>query len=266
MLPALPRLFGRRARAPRRPRLPRVCEEEISSARIAPHLDGLRLGQLSDVHIRAGAAARRLNLAVDLLNALRPDLVVLTGDYVCVSTRALPSLTAALSRLEVPAYATLGNHDHWSGARKVRGALERAGVDVLVNEHRAIPTARGALHLVGVDDCITGHHDPEKAFGGVPRSATLVVLSHDPRSVRFLWPFAPALVLSGHTHGGQIYVPGLTPFVARRVGSRYLAGLFEVEGAVLFVTRGIGATLPVRLGAPPEVAHLTLRARRVPAT
>ncbi len=89
--------------------------------------------------------------------------------------------------------------------------------------------------------------------------ASRVVLSHDPRSADFLHHYRPALILSGHTHGGQIYFKKLTPFLSRKAGAKYLSGFFDVHGSVLYVTRGIGASVPVRFRAPREVAHLTLR-------
>ncbi len=85
------------------------------------------------------------------------------------------------------------------------------------------------------------------------------MLSHDPRSADFLHHYHPALILSGHTHGGQIYFKKLTPFLTRRAGIKYLSGLFDVHGSVLYVNRGIGASVPLRFRAPREVAQLTLR-------
>jgi len=253
--PKLPRLL-KRSRAPRPPAL---CEHEVHSPRIHAALDGVRIGQISDIHVRTGVVPRRLHQAVEVMNALRPDFVVLTGDYVCLSPRPLPALTEALKALKVPAYATLGNHDHWSDAKKVRRALADAGVDVLTNEHRVLRVRDGRLHLVGVDDSVTRHHDPEAAFKGVPEGATRVVLSHDPKSADFLHRYGPALILSGHTHGGQVFFRKLTPYISERIGIKYLAGFFDVHGAKLYVTRGLGASLPVRYRAPMEVAHLTLR-------
>lgn len=258
----LQRLINRpAARTVRRPTL---CSHDVFSPRIHPGLDGIRIGQLSDIHVRTGVKPRVLRAAVEMLNALRPHFVVLTGDYVCLSPKPLPELTAALRDLAVPSYATLGNHDHWSDARRVRQALTRAGVDVLINEHRVLQFGRSHLYLVGVDDSITDHHDPERAFRGVPATATRVVLSHDPKSADFLHHYRPALILSGHTHGGQIYFRRLTPFLSKRVGIKYLSGFFEVHGSLLYVTRGLGASVPVRFRAPREVAHLTLRALAPP--
>lgn len=255
---------ARRRKGARRPKPPRLSAHDVVSPRIASALDGVRIGQLSDIHVRTGVKPRRLQLAVEMLNQLAPDLVVLTGDYVCYSPKPLGGLTEALAALKVPAFATLGNHDHWSGADPVRRALGRAGVDVLTNEHRVVRTGAGTLHLVGVDDSVTRHHDPEAAFAGVPSGASTVVLSHDPRSADFLHPYRPALILSGHTHGGQVYFKRLTPFMARRIGLRYLHGLFELNGAVLYVNRGLGAGIPLRIGAPVEVAQLTLRSAARP--
>ncbi len=242
-----------------------LYRHEVSSARIHPSLEGLRIVHVSDIHVRTGVRPRALHRAVELINSLEPDLILLTGDYVCFSPRPVRQLTDAFCHLEAPAFATLGNHDHWSGADAVRDALERAGVDVLVNEHRAVGFGDARVHLIGVDDSITGHHDPERAFDGVPKDATRVVLAHDPGFADSLAPWRPALVLSGHTHGGQIYLRGLTPYVSRRLGVKYLAGFFEVDGAVLYVNRGLGASVPVRLGAPSEIAHLTLRSGEAPS-
>lgn len=236
-----------------------LSSHEVVSARIHAGLDGVRIGHLSDVHVRTGVKPRRLHAAVELLNQLKPDLVALTGDYVCLSPRPLPALTDALKELKAPAYAVLGNHDHWSGARAVRSALEQAGVDVLQNEHRALEVRGAAVHLVGVDDSITRHHDPERAFSGVPEGATAITLSHDPKSADLLHAYRPALILSGHTHGGQVVIHKITPFLWRRAGIKYVSGLFEVNGAVLYVNRGLGASVPIRFRAPCEIGHLTLR-------
>lgn len=252
-----------RVRAPRRrpgaKGAPALCVHDVASPRIHPALEGLRIGQLSDIHVRTGVRPRRLELAVEMMNELQPDLVVLTGDYVCLSPRPLPGLTAALKRLQMPAYAVLGNHDHWSDAEQVRRALWSAGVEVLTNEHRRISVGGHRLYLVGVDDSVTKHHDPDAAFCGIPEGETKVVLSHDPKSADFLHRYGPALIMSGHTHGGQVFFDRLTPFISERIGIKYLSGFFEVNGSVLYVTRGLGAGVPVRFRAPPEIAQLTLR-------
>ncbi|MGQ0504778.1 MAG: metallophosphoesterase [Myxococcaceae bacterium] len=247
------------SKKPSRVRPPTLCSHDAVSPRIATALDGVRLGQISDIHVRTGVKPRRLHMAVEMMNALKPDFVVLTGDYVCMTARPVKLLTEALRELKVPAYATLGNHDHWSDAAKVRDALAMAGVDVLTNEHRVLQLRGSQLHLVGVDDSVTKHDDPEAAFKGVPEDATRIVLSHDPKSADRLHAYKPALILSGHTHGGQVFVKKVTPYLSARVGIKYLAGFFEIEGSLLYVTRGLGASVPVRFRAPHEIALLTLR-------
>lgn len=244
---------------PRSPRPPQLSLHDVVSHRIDPSLEGIRIGHLSDIHVRTGVKPRRLHLAVEMMNALKPDVVLLTGDYVCFSPRPLPALTAALKELKVPAFATLGNHDHWSGAPQVRRALSEAGVDVLTNEHRTVRLGGGTFHIVGVDDSVTKNHDPVRAFSRVPEEGTRIVMAHDPSFADSLLPWRPALILSGHTHGGQVFIKRLTPYLSAKVGVKYLSGFFELDGAVLYVSRGLGASLPVRFRAPMEISQLTLR-------
>lgn len=245
---------------------PTFCMHDAQSPRIAAELDGVRIGQLSDIHVRTGMRHHRLHLAVEMMNAAKPDFVVLTGDYVCLSPRPLPDLISALKKLQMPAYATLGNHDHWSGAERIRQALREANVDVLTNEHRVLNFRGRNLHLVGVDDSVTKHDDPAAAFEGVPEDATKIVMSHDPKSADKLHPYNPALIMSGHTHGGQVFFKKLTPFVSAKIGIKYLSGFFDVNGALVYVTRGLGAGIPVRFRAPHEIACLTLRSPHVAVT
>ena len=244
-------------------RRPRLCDLNVISDRVPAPLDGFRIGHLSDIHVRTGVRHRMLERAVEMMNELAPDIVVLTGDYVCATARPVKQLTRALRELQRPAYAVLGNHDHWSDAAKIRAALADAGVDVLTNAHRILAHAGHVLHLVGIDDSVTRHDDPEAAFRGVPADATSVVLSHDPRSADWIHRFRPALILSGHTHGGQFVVPPITNVISGRLGMKYLSGFFGVEGAVLYVNRGLGASIPLRFRAPVEVAQLTLRSHAV---
>lgn len=270
----LARLLRRPPRAPKAPkaRKPRridFCVHDALTDRIPAGLDGVRIGHLSDIHVRTGVRHHRLHQAVEMMNAAKPDFVVLTGDYVCLSPRPLPELTSALRKLQMPAYATLGNHDHWSDADQIRAALRAANVDVLTNEHRVLAFSGHALHLVGLDDSVTKHDDPKAAFEGVPSDATKIVLSHDPKSADRLHVYNPALIFSGHTHGGQVFVKRLTPFVSKKIGIKYLSGFHDVNGTLVYVTRGLGAGIPVRFRAPHEIACLTLRSAQMqtqPAT
>jgi predicted MPP superfamily phosphohydrolase len=255
-------LSARRGVVPARdPRLGRVQVErhKVISPLVDARHDGLRIAHLTDLHVATAIRPRRLQRCIELVNAARPDLVVFTGDYVCSSVRSLPLLEEALARLEVPAWATLGNHDHWAGAGAVIAALERAGVRVLVNAHETLPVRGAPLHLVGIDDHHSGHADPEAAFAKVGSGGTRLVLTHDPNAADAAARHGAALVLAGHTHGGQICLPRVTERIARRVGVKYLGGFFRVGETLLYVNRGLGAAVPVRLAAPMEIAFLALR-------
>jgi predicted MPP superfamily phosphohydrolase len=241
----------------------RLEEHEIVSRLVEPCHDGVRLAHLSDLHLAAGLRPRRLLRAIELVNRLRPDLVLITGDFVCASVRPTDALSEALRHLRVPAWATLGNHDYWSGAEQVERAVREGGVQVLRNSRATIELRGAPLHLIGVDDFRTGHSDVAAAFAGLEPGGTRVVLTHDPNVADDLVGHGAALIVAGHTHGGQIRVPGLTREIAKRIGVKYLAGFFQLGETRLYVNRGLGAAVPLRLAAPMEIALLTLRTARL---
>lgn len=226
-------------------------------------LDGLTIGHLSDVHVQRMVRPRHLDRAVDLLNELAPDLVFLTGDYVCFHPGAIPRLALSLSRLvtrEAPV-AVLGNHDYWCDGPAIRQVLEGIGIEVLQNEHTVVRARGEELLVVGVDDARTGRDDTARAFFDVRASGLpTIALTHDPRAAGEIAFFEPALILAGHTHGGQINLGRFTERVAASMGHRHIEGFYELgDRTRLFVNRGLGASLPLRVNAPPEVALLVLR-------
>ncbi len=243
---------------PRRRRRPTVRRVEVPVVGLDPRLSGLTIAHLSDIHVSALSRPRLLERALDLVSAERAELALLTGDYVCLSLRSLPRFAAALRRLAVPALATLGNHDHNAGAAEVSATLLAAGIRVLRNEHATVRLRGAELHVVGVDDGATHHADPDRAFRAVPAAGLRIALTHDPRQTDRVAAHRPHLILAGHTHGGQVDVPGVTRRIMRRRGFHYLGGEYEVLGARVYVNRGLGASLPLRVRVPSEIAFLTL--------
>jgi predicted MPP superfamily phosphohydrolase len=233
---------------------------EFTLEDLSPIHDGLRLAQLTDVHVGRATPAGRVRAAVALANAFAPDLVVLTGDYLCHDRRAVGLLPELLAGLDAPTVAVLGNHDHWVDARGATAALRALGYAVLRNQNTTLSLRGEPFSVVGVDDWVTRHADVARAFAGVHRGSRLV-LAHVPRTADELLPYRASLCLSGHTHGGHVNIPGLTPALVKSITrSPYLAGRYELPRTQLYVSRGIGgAVMPIRVNAPPEVTLITLR-------
>jgi uncharacterized protein len=179
-----------------------------------------RVVQLTDIHMGPSTPKFALSRIADIVTSLEPDVVVLTGDYVNVSTYYSRRITDFVRALPKPCVATLGNHDHWADPERVTFALEYGGARVLRNESTMV----GDLLVVGVDDGLTKHADVERAFHGVEAERALV-LSHYPNTADDIARTGAPLVLSGHTHAGQIEVPWLTRRIARAARESILARL-----------------------------------------
>ena len=244
---------------------PRVNEHEVKIRGLDPRHDGVRIAQLSDVHVGNMTPRDHVRAAVDVANRARPDLVVLTGDYVCWRRHEAPMLADQLAGLTAPrVLAVLGNHDYFTWGAGVAASLEKCGYEVLRNT-TTVADVRGApLAMIGIDDPVTRHDDLDAAFAGAPAKGTRIVLCHSPDHGPRLAERGADLVLSGHTHGGQIYIKGITDRLMKRVGLNYRRGMFALgERTTLYVTPGVGfsgVTRRVGEGTDAEVAVLTLRA------
>lgn len=240
-----------------------------------PTATSVRIALLSDLHLGNRAMdAHRLASIVGQVNAARPDLIVVAGDFVAghddhgAGPRAA-DLTAPLQALHAPlgVVAVLGNHDYWTAPSAVRNALERAGVQVLENQ----AVRRGPFAVTGIGDRFSGHDDinaaveSARAIGGVP-----LVLTHSPDLVRDL-PNDLPLVLAGHTHCGQIVLPGNSPLITRSprerwrrlYDPRYRCGVIWEGGRTMIVTAGLGSgTVPIRMGAMPDWWFVTVSGTR----
>ena len=233
----------------------------------APQLKGLRIAVISDLH--GGAPwidIAKIDRVVSMTNAARPDLVLLTGDYVITGVRGghhmpIRTIVAHLKGLHAPlgVYAVQGNHDRWEDADLVAGAFRQAGIPDLENRHVMLPTPRNTVALVGIGDRTSGGAEPGLALAGVRGPA--LCFTHSPDTFPDL-PKTCGLTIAGHTHGGQIRLPLLgrpAVLIASRFGQKYAAGIVREGGKTLFVSTGIGTSwLPLRLGVPPEISLLIL--------
>ena len=225
-------------------------------------LDGLRVVHMSDIHLSICIPDQFVRDAVDTANSLRPDIVVITGDFISRNARNARPCGRMVGELDPPlgVYAVLGNHDHWVDAEEVRRSLEAEAVTVLMNKNTRI--AKG-LWLAGVDDIWAGTCDAAAARKGIRADSALIVLSHNPAALA-MFSRDDCLVLSGHTHGGHVNLPYLARGVSRltHAGGR-TAGWYKQGRARMYVNRGLGGA-PLRLRARPEIALFTLRSRPAP--
>lgn len=225
--------------------------------------DGFRIVQLTDVHHSRLVPAAEVRRVVELAKSARPDMVALTGDYT-TSRRGYiepcAELLGELSDAPAGAWAVLGNHDHLTDAELTRRALARRGIGVLDNANTRLARGGEELQLAGIDDWGWGQTDWGRAFHGVDRARPVVLLSHEPGVFDLPETQGVSLILSGHTHGGQVSLPLVGAPVRFIEEFKYLRGLYERGGSQLYVSRGTGVVgLPLRLGARPEVAVLRLR-------
>ena len=238
-----------------------VERHAVGLKRLPPEMDGLRVVQLSDVHHSPFTERRQVERAVELVNSLRPDLVALTGDYVSHERGYAAPVAEMLGRLRAKygVYAVLGNHDHWVDARLITDLFRAEGIRVLVNEGLRFEHNGASIWLAGVDDTMVGQEDLSLALSGSRADEMKLLLAHNPVILRRAARAGVDLVLSGHTHGGQIAWRNERS-ASGRVRRRILRGLARRGETQIYVSRGLGTVvLPLRYGCPPEVTCLDLR-------
>ena len=245
------------------PRRVLVSRHDVPLPGLPAALDGLRIAQVSDIHLPANRAAAERTLA--LLGAERPDIVVFTGDQ-CETAPAMDEVVAFVrsARGRVATLAVLGNWDYRGRAIGLlaRRAYERAEATLLVNQHSIVTVGGASVAFVGLDDMLSGVPDARVALERLAPEIPAIWTVHEPGFADGLTIAAdrkPALVLSGHTHGGQIRFPGLPAFTP--IGSgRFVAGWYDAPLGRLYVSRGIGtADVRARFLCPPELPIFTLR-------
>jgi predicted MPP superfamily phosphohydrolase len=226
-----------------------------------PAHDGLRVAQLSDIHVGPRTSPEVIRRAVEAANRFAPDLVVLTGDFLSRRRAEVDGMRALLGGLAAPTVAVLGNHDVWVDPAGAAAALRGHGYEVLENAWTRIRLRGVPFTVVGVGDHLTRREDVRAATRGLPRSPAPLVLAHGPKSADALRALdRPLVCLSGHTHGGQINLPVLTPILLASLREPYVRGRYTLGQVQLYVNRGIGMSgVGVRVNAPAEVTLATLR-------
>ncbi len=232
--------------------------------RLGRGLDGFRIVQISDLHFGPYTGEREIRSAIDVVQAAAPDLVVLTGDFVTATwifhygrrtAEQINPCAELLRTLRAPygVFAILGNHDWGTDAEIVAGTLRDAGIRVLRNEAVAIEKGGARFWLAGVDCATLRAADLDRALAGTVAGEPVVLLAHEPDYADEASRYAVDVQLSGHSHGGQVVVPGVPGYLPP-LGRKYPRGRYRIGTLMLYVNRGIGVTgVPVRFGALPEV-------------
>ncbi len=256
---------------------PRLVSIEVRLPRLADSWDGFRIAQLSDLHYDDHFSVVPLRNAIDIVNGLQPDLIVVTGDFVTSrGRRAGRAVAVQAAKVIEPCaqllaqmharsgtLAALGNHDVDADAAYIIEALHSHDIPVLRN--RSVPLEREGkrLWLCGVDDILTGKPRLDLALKDIPADEPVVLLAHEPDWADYVANHPVDLQLSGHSHGGQIRIPFLGAPYLPPLARKYPWGLRRIGGLTLYTNAGIGTIeVPTRINCPPEVTLITLRSAR----
>jgi predicted MPP superfamily phosphohydrolase len=238
-----------------------VERHAVALDRLPRQLDGLRVVHLSDIHHSPFTGREQVERAVEVANSLQPDIIALTGDYISHEREYIQPCAEMLGRLRARrgVYAVLGNHDNWVDAPLITDLFRAEGIQVLVNEGMRFEDRGAAFWLAGVDDTMVGLEDLPLALAGSREDELKLLLAHNPVILRRAARAGVDLVLSGHTHGGQVTWRSERS-ASGRVRRRILRGLGRRGNTQIYVTRGLGTVvLPLRYGCLPEVSLLQLR-------
>jgi predicted MPP superfamily phosphohydrolase len=251
-----------------RPVLERV---EIRSPRLPQEFDGFTIAQLTDFHFDEYLHASYFEDVVAKVNALHPDLIALTGDYVTTPfARAIQKMAAleqaprcarVVCGLRAPhgTLSVLGNHDHYTSPWTVRQSLMERHIPVLINEARAVRRGSARIWFCGIDSYF-GAYRPNDTLAECPRDDFRIVLLHEPDCADQIAKIGADLMIAGHSHGGQVRIPLFGAPILPKMGRKYVMGRYNVGDMQLYVNRGIGVIhMPLRFACPPEITLFTLR-------
>lgn len=252
------------------PNRPRIVRKEIALRRWPARLEGFTVALLSDFHYDPYFSVHPLRSAIGMVNGLRPDLIVLTGDFVSVPWFGDPAAGASaaepcaqlLRQMQAPhgLWAVMGNHDAFTDPDRVTSSLRAAGIRVVSNQSAPIERDGARFWLGGVDDVLGLTADLDATLHNVPADEASILLAHEPDYADHVARYPVDLQLSGHSHGGQVRVPLLRPLYLPEMARKYIWGLYKIGGLTLYTNPGLGTVgVPVRMNCPPEITLLTLR-------
>jgi predicted MPP superfamily phosphohydrolase len=252
------------------PNRPRIVRQDFFLPRWPERLDGFTIALLSDFHYDQYFSIHPLHAAIPMVNRLRPDLIVLAGDFVSMpwvgnhrkGALAAEPCARLLRQMTAPhgLWAVLGNHDRGTDPKYVTRALQAENIQVLANQSEPIERDGARIWLAGVNDVLGGRADLAKTLRLVPAGEAVILLAHEPDFADEASRFPIDLQLSGHSHGGQVRVPLLPPFYLPPMARKYFSGTYRVGPLALYTTAGLGTVgVPMRLNCPPEITLLTVR-------
>jgi predicted MPP superfamily phosphohydrolase len=253
------------------PNLPKVVRQEIALRRWPERMAGFTIALLSDFHYDPYFSVHPLRAAVSIVNELRPDLIVLTGDFASVplvggnhraGARHVEPCARLLAQMRAPRglCAVMGNHDIDTDPSRVTAALRENGIRVLRNQSIPVEKDGSRFWLAGIDDLLGLTADLPATLHGIPSDEATVLLAHEPDYADYVAAHPVDLQLSGHSHGGQIRIPFLPPLYLPVLGRKYIWGQYQIRELTLYTNPGLGTiAIPVRLNCAPEITLLTLR-------
>jgi hypothetical protein len=241
-----------------------IVDLKVEIPDLDPAFNDYRIAHISDIHLGQWISTKRIEGVVNLVNKLEPDLVAITGDSVSyVVNEPVLDMLRVLKNLKPKdaTVAVLGNHDHWVGAKEIRSVMGESNIIELENDVYTLKRGNATLHIAGVDSITLEKNDLDAVLRKLPPSGPAILLAHEPdfadvsaATGRF------SLQLSGHSHGGQMIIPGLgTPFRGYQF-RKYPLGEYKVGDMVQYTNRGLGTNVFwIRINCPPEITILRLQ-------
>lgn len=239
-----------------------MTNQRIAIPGLPAEFRGLRIAQLTDIHHGPFTGLDFISRAIQLANEQQPDLILITGDYSLYERKYVMPCIRELGNLRAPlgVYSIPGNHEYYKGIHTYHDALRLTDIRDLTNQSVILRRNGAELALAGIDDHMMGRPNIAQAMSAVKSDLPTILLSHNADAILNLSDPRVKLILSGHTHGGQISIPFYgPPYLPGHYQAPYYAGLYQTPTSQIYVSRGIGTIFPpLRFNAPPELTILEL--------